>query len=149
MIYDNPQKEYLERNLEGVFRSHIMARYQSGLGNYKQCIMMMFPRNWEQNVTVSIRVDRKAGFEIIGLLDLQPLSKVQTVQGQAQYYSNMLIERLNLLGPSLYAAIIGTGLYKSASGSRCSCIDVFFFDDDDDIVFSIMVDQDVGFGQVR
>lgn len=145
-VFSNPHKEKVNSNLEEPFRSPIIARFQSDLDNCQECIMAMFPRNWKQDVTFSITVDRKAGFDMIGMFDLQPLPKVQSARGQVQQYSNMPIGKLDLLGHSLHEGTICTGIYKSASGSRCSCVYAFFSDgtDDTDIRFSIMVDWESG-----
>ncbi|PQE15167.1 hypothetical protein CJF30_00011400 [Rutstroemia sp. NJR-2017a BBW] len=147
-VYSNPQKENLERYLEEPFRTPIMARFQSGLGNHQQGIVAMFPRDWEQDVTFSFTVDRKAGFEMIRAFDLQYIPQAQSAQGQVQVqrYSDMPIEGLHLLGDCFYQATIRTTKSNSTSGSRCTCISAFISGgtDDDDITFSIMVDQKSG-----
>jgi hypothetical protein len=140
-VYSSPQKQKLDSHLEGPFRTSILAKFQSDLESHQQCIMVMFPRDWEQDVTFSITVDRKAGLDIIGMFDLQRLPQVTSPRGLVQPFANMPTDRLNLLGPSLHEGTVCSRTYKSASGSRCSCVYVFSLDDtdDDNITFSIMV----------
>ncbi|KAJ8062054.1 hypothetical protein OCU04_009834 [Sclerotinia nivalis] len=145
LVFTNPQKEKLNNNLQEPFRSLVMAKYQSGLGDYQQCIVAMFPRDWKQDVTFSITVDRKAGFEMIQMFDLQWSPQVQSVRSQVWQYSDVPIENLHLLGDSFYQAVIRTRKYQSALGHRCACVYAFTSStDDDDITFSIMVDRDSG-----
>ncbi|PQE16122.1 hypothetical protein CJF30_00011150 [Rutstroemia sp. NJR-2017a BBW] len=144
-VYSNPQKEKLERYLEEPFRTPVITRFQSGLENHQQGIVAMFPRDWEQDVTFSITVDRKAGFEIIRAFDLQYIPQVKSGQGQVQRYSDMPIEGLHLLGDSFYQATIRTWK-KSVSGPRCACVSAFISGspNDDSITFSITVDRKSG-----
>ncbi|EDN92201.1 predicted protein [Sclerotinia sclerotiorum 1980 UF-70] len=143
-VYSDPKEEKINSNLQEPFRSPVMARFQSGLGNHQQCIVVMFPRGWNQDVTFSITVDRGAGYEIIRMLDLQCLPQVQSPQGQVEQYSNMPKASLHLLG-DLQQATIRTGSYKSAPGPRCACVSAFTSDGtNDDFTFSIMVDRDSG-----
>jgi hypothetical protein len=146
-VYSNPQKENLERYLEEPFRTPLMARFQPGLENHHQGIVAMFPRGWEQDVTFSITIDRKAGFEMIRAFDLQCQPQVQSDQGQVQQYSDMPIEKLPLLGDSFYQATTRTAKYRSALGPRCACVSAFISGgrDADSIAFSIMVDDISGF----
>ncbi|PQE16260.1 hypothetical protein CJF31_00012165 [Rutstroemia sp. NJR-2017a BVV2] len=138
-VYSNPQKENLERYLEEPFRTPLIARFQSGLENHQQGI--------EQDVTFSITIDRKAGFEMIRAFDLQCRPQVQSDQGQVQQYSDMPMEKLPLLGDSFYQATTRTTKYRSALGPRCTCVSAFISGgrDTDSIVFSIMVDDISGF----
>ncbi|QSZ30274.1 hypothetical protein DSL72_004796 [Monilinia vaccinii-corymbosi] len=85
-VFNNAQEEKLDKNLQEPFRSPAMAMFQSGLGNHEQCIVVMFPQDWERDVTFSIRT---AGLKMIELLDLQFLLQVECAQGQIQQYSNM------------------------------------------------------------
>ncbi|RAL58791.1 hypothetical protein DID88_009101, partial [Monilinia fructigena] len=148
-IYSNRQKENLEINLEEPFRSPIMARLQPGLENHRQDIIAMFPQDWEQDATFSMTVDRETGSKLLHIFDLQRQPQVQFAQGQIHQYSEMPMENLSCLGPSLHQATVGSEKYKSALRSgcaRCTCVSAFISGgtDDNDITFSIMVDQKSG-----
>ncbi|PQE24886.1 hypothetical protein CJF32_00007233 [Rutstroemia sp. NJR-2017a WRK4] len=144
-VYSSPQKENLERHLEEPFRTPIIARFQSGLENHQQCIVAMFPRNWEQDVTFSITIDRKAGFEMIQAFDLQCLTQAQSAQGQVQQYSIVPIEKLSLLGSPFYQATMFSESYKVVVGPHCSCVSAFASGgSDDNVTLSIMVDRGWG-----
>ncbi|RAL58175.1 hypothetical protein DID88_002345 [Monilinia fructigena] len=148
-VYSNRQKENLEINLEEPFRSPIMARLQPGLENHRQDIIAMFPQDWEQDATFSMTVDRETGSKLLHIFDLQRQPQVQFAQGQIHQYSEMPMENLSCLGPSLHQATVGSEKYKSALRSgcaRCTCVSAFISGgtDDNDITFSIMVDQKSG-----
>lgn len=144
-VYSYATKEKLGRNLEEPFRSFTMARYGLNSNDNRQDIVAMFPRDWEQDVTFSITVDRQAGHEMLQMFDLQCQPQFQSLRGPVQQYSNMPMENLPLLGVSFYQAIIRTKKYKSALGLRCACVYAFTSStNDNDITFSIMVDRGSG-----
>ncbi|KAF7863162.1 hypothetical protein EAF04_007245 [Stromatinia cepivora] len=132
VIYTSPQKEKLERCLDGPFLT--------AFENHQQSIMEKFPRDRGQDVEFSITIDRKAGLEMIRMFGLQRLTT--KVGGRVQQYSKMPMENLSLLGPLFHRATIGSSTCKSVLGP----VSAFISDDtdDSDIEFSIMVDPASG-----